>query len=1125
LADWLSSNHVCSPKPDKNGTVLNNKNVHFFDDLSRYSQGVGFYSKYFQHCIGNDRVIMDATPEVLMHSERVFDMYQQVDPDLLSNLKSIIVLREPLSKEVSQFLHNTHTGVSSFENSSESIIASPSKIGEYVRHLKTWASIFNRQNVLVLSFDELLQYPSRSQWRVEQFLDKNFQLALESVGVKDEGTPLCSLITLEPYFTRANDELYHFMDSVVGPWMEQHPFPHFVVPTCFAYASVLGWNPDESQNKVYLDAMRVLVQSLRHSIADFIVMMMYHDHEAESLLLSEGATVVHIAPLHHSLDVTYFEPWFVDIALAKLQAFELTKYARVQVLDVDTSVLEAEKMDKLFTSFADSKLVAEGLGSDSPLRAGWFMLQPPEKDFLNIQGILDRGTFTSEHGWDNLDLPLEYPGWKSSHPSRTWEFYGSQLEQGLLFHYFYALPKYNDPKVKDADLLTLLDDNALLSFQFIHFYGEKKPWANNTNAESIPMHIAIAKKKWLNDRDNLISVQRLEESRNHHSLPLTKLGFHKYERARVLYENIIPTQIPSASPTVSPSTSPTSPMRLPSLTPTKSPSTAPTILPMSLSPTTPTTSPSSSPTAIPSISPSASPSASPTVSPSESPTTSPSTSPSVSPSNNPTVSPTASPTGSPSTSPSTSPTSFPSVSPTESPTSSPSMLPTKSPSKSPSSSDSPSVSSSPTSRTTSPSSSPTVIPTISPTSSPSTSPTVSPTESPTTSPSTSPSVSPSNPIAGPTLSPTQSLTASPSFSPSVSPSPRPPLTTINITASFTWNLTCAEYNSTGLLGVVVIVERSIFYGVKSQFTDQTLVFVLVLVLCNENVPNHPPFTEDSRRLVQVDATAVEFILKVEKSCVNCEDEIINATKVALETIVDNGSLQSNITTNSNGTINAFINPGSLILFPNGVPSTSPTKSPSTSPTTLPSTSPTKNPSTSKSASPSASPTVSPTDGRAKNPSTSPTFAVIGTPSPTAKSPSKPPTKPPSSPPTPIPTKSPSTHPSRSPTIPPPTTTYLYLNKNSCRLNAQPQQTPTPGPNNTKASKRPKSQKTPSPTPPPTPKPTIAKAQKSAKTTPNPIPPSPPTTPKPVSPKAEKSAKTSPQSTSPPPPTTPKPVSS
>jgi hypothetical protein len=210
--------------------------------------------------------------------------------------------------------------------------------------------------------------------------------------------------------------------------MEQRPFPPFVVPRAFAYASVLGWNPDESQNSVYFDATRVLIRSLQDSAADFVVLMMYHDVETETLLRTEGAIVKHISPIYHSLGVTYFEPWFVDIALAKLRAFELTEYKRVQLLDVDTYIDGSYQLDTLFNSFPDSKIVAEGLGADSPLRAGWLMLKPSSEDFNEMQQLLELGVFTSELGWDNLGLPVQYPGWLYP-TSGSWEFYGSQLEQ------------------------------------------------------------------------------------------------------------------------------------------------------------------------------------------------------------------------------------------------------------------------------------------------------------------------------------------------------------------------------------------------------------------------------------------------------------------------------------------------------------------------------------------------------------------------------------------------------------------------------------------------------------------------------------------------------------------------
>jgi hypothetical protein len=263
--------------------------------------------------------------------------------------------------------------------------------------------------------------------RMEQFLGKTSQGTSNAIGSDEDIASFSSFRILDPHFKKAKKN--EFMDSEVGPWMEQQTFPHFDVSQTFAYASVLGWNPDEIQNSIHLDAMLVLIRSLKDSTADFVVLMMYHDVEAEKLLFTEGAIVKHISPILHSLDVTYFEPWFVDIALAKLRAIELTEYKRVQVLDVDTHIDGSHKLDEMFALYPETNLVAVGLGSDFPLRAGWFMLTPSAEDFNELQQLLERGVFTNELGWDNLGLSVQYPGWL--YPTTgSWEFYGSQLEQG-----------------------------------------------------------------------------------------------------------------------------------------------------------------------------------------------------------------------------------------------------------------------------------------------------------------------------------------------------------------------------------------------------------------------------------------------------------------------------------------------------------------------------------------------------------------------------------------------------------------------------------------------------------------------------------------------------------------------
>lgn len=179
--------------------------------------------------------------------------------------------------------------------------------------------------------------------------------------------------------------------------------------------------------------MRVLLALLKSSaIADFVVLMTYDNKAAKSLLESEGAIVKHVDCVKYGNKAAEFEPWFVNIALAKLRAFELTEYERIQVIDADSIVTNVAGMDKLFTSYPNTQLVAEGLGIDSPLRAGWLLIKPSHDDFLGMQDILERGKFDFELGWDYSKLDVVYPEWEKDKKDASWNFYGSQLEQGEL---------------------------------------------------------------------------------------------------------------------------------------------------------------------------------------------------------------------------------------------------------------------------------------------------------------------------------------------------------------------------------------------------------------------------------------------------------------------------------------------------------------------------------------------------------------------------------------------------------------------------------------------------------------------------------------------------------------------
>jgi len=473
ISNWLFRQGVCQAERLGEEPTYFTKEQHFFDHYDRYKQGIEFYAKHFDHCTDDDSAefILDATPNYLKFPKEVYELYSQVPGDLISKLKLIVILREPVSRELSLYNHkkaqylrtpskeswfgdiafaNNET-VMSFDHYSETKLKmellddSRTSVGYYVDHLKRWTSYFNREQLLVLSYNELQENPELLQWRIQKFLGSQFSGNFRQVNTKVTSdkervvSPLTRKV-LEPFFQEKTHELYQFLESNPGPSMEQRPFPHFKVHKKFAYVTVLGCNPIITQNKVYLDAVRVLIASLKEKSteADIIVLMMYEDIEVETLLREENAIVKHIDPLQQSRRIDYFEPWFVDIALAKLRAFQLTEYERIQVLDADIGIEEGKNLDDLFFYAPTVHLVAEGLGNDSPLRAGWVMIKPSNNDFEKLQSIVKGGHFNEDLGWDYLALPVEYPGWNPiTKKPKGWGFYGSQLEQGkVLVTYF-----------------------------------------------------------------------------------------------------------------------------------------------------------------------------------------------------------------------------------------------------------------------------------------------------------------------------------------------------------------------------------------------------------------------------------------------------------------------------------------------------------------------------------------------------------------------------------------------------------------------------------------------------------------------------------------------------------------
>lgn len=285
IADWLfDEGGFCRPKVFENEPFYYSKEVHFFDLDTRYNQGLDFYAQRFPQQEENDggskmkkgdscRRYLDATPDTLVFPERVRSIYEAAGGNQVNTVKFVAILREPVSRELSLYNHlaydcrrlNTsnpndwHNQVLKDDDSSnimsfdefvqaKSITAlkrsnddggpgRSTRHSLYAIHLSKWFETFDRNRILLLSYNELQQNPAKVQERIKQFLphleeipvmgnlkysnsnDNPYKVQSPSVEAKK-----MLLEVLEPH----NEELYKLLESYPGPSVEQRPFPRFL---------------------------------------------------------------------------------------------------------------------------------------------------------------------------------------------------------------------------------------------------------------------------------------------------------------------------------------------------------------------------------------------------------------------------------------------------------------------------------------------------------------------------------------------------------------------------------------------------------------------------------------------------------------------------------------------------------------------------------------------------------------------------------------------------------------------------------------------------------------------------------------------------------------------------------
>lgn len=266
VADWLfDEGGFCRPRVFDDEPFYYSKEVHFFDLDSRYEQGVTFYAKRFACCKDSTRTL-DATPDTLPFAKRIWSTYKAAGQ--VNTVKIMLILREPVSRELSLYNHLAHDcrrlddasernawqrqvtkedgSIMSFDEfvrtvsipafTRETGPGRSTRHGMYATHLREWFRLFDRSQILVLSYDELQCDPEKLQERIQSFLGLNIPGQLRRLNSNDSECkvrlPTCEAKqALLSILAPLNEELYQLLESNPGPPMELRPFPRFQEPS------------------------------------------------------------------------------------------------------------------------------------------------------------------------------------------------------------------------------------------------------------------------------------------------------------------------------------------------------------------------------------------------------------------------------------------------------------------------------------------------------------------------------------------------------------------------------------------------------------------------------------------------------------------------------------------------------------------------------------------------------------------------------------------------------------------------------------------------------------------------------------------------------------------------------
>lgn len=152
------------------------KEINFFFHEHLYKRGIDFYKKYFENIKKNIDAVGEASPGYICHSQAPSRIRKY-----LPYIKLILTVRNPIERAYSQYWDNRKKLEETLTFKETLAVAlsdfyEPGKLGYfsrgvYIYYIKKYLEYFDRKQLLILVFDDIISHPLSFYKKCFQFLD------------------------------------------------------------------------------------------------------------------------------------------------------------------------------------------------------------------------------------------------------------------------------------------------------------------------------------------------------------------------------------------------------------------------------------------------------------------------------------------------------------------------------------------------------------------------------------------------------------------------------------------------------------------------------------------------------------------------------------------------------------------------------------------------------------------------------------------------------------------------------------------------------------------------------------------------------------------------------------------